>query len=51
MYRSWIGTIYSEVAQSGTSCSLDLDITAFEKEENGFKGVFINSAHICDMSC
>ena len=50
-YRGWIATIYGEVSQGGTSGSLDLDIAAFEKEEDGLKGVLINGAHICDRWC
>lgn len=47
-HRRWVGTIYGKVSQGGTSGSLDLDIAAFEKEEDGLEGVLINGAHICD---
>lgn len=43
------GTIDSEIAQSGTSSSLDLNIATLEKEQDGLEGVLINGAHICDM--
>ena len=50
-YRSWIGTVYGEVSQGGTSGSLDLDVAAFEEEENGLESVLVNRAHICDRAC
>lgn len=42
-----IDTIHSEIAQRGAGGSLDLDIGALKQEQDRFKGVPVDLAHIC----